>query len=127
MSRGGVTIYAIVESGGKQYKVVQGQTIKVDRIEAAEGAAVELDRVLIIGDDKELTVGKPTIEGASVMATVKAEGKAKKIIVFKYKSKTRYDRKQGHRQLYTELSIDSINAGGKADKKAAQEPAAVSE
>lgn len=88
---------------------------------------MELGRVLIIGHDNELTVGKPTIEGASVMATVKAEGKAKKIIVFKYKSKTRYDRKQGHRQLYTELSIDSINAPGKAAKKAAKEPAAVSE
>ena len=125
LSRGGVTIYAIVETGGKQYKVVQGQTIKVDRIEAAEGATVELDRVLAIGRDGELTVGKPTIEGASIMATVKGEGKAKKIIVFKYKNKTRYDRKQGHRQLYTELSIDGINSAGEAADKAAEEPATV--
>ena len=88
---------------------------------------MELDRVLVIGREGELNVGKPTIEGASVMATVKGEGKAKKIIVFKYKNKTRYDRKQGHRQAYTELNIDSISAGGEADKKTAKKPAPVLE
>ncbi len=101
-------MYAVIETGGKQYKVTPGQTIDVERLDAAEGNTVELDRVLLIANDDNVTVGTPTIDRAKVIATSKGEGKAKKIIVFKYKSKVRYRKKTGHRQLYTRLSIDEI-------------------
>ncbi len=101
-------MYAVIETGGKQYKVTPGQTIDVERLDAAEGNTVELDRVLLIANDDKVTVGTPTIDRAKVIATSKGEGKAKKIIVFKYKSKVRYRKKTGHRQLYTRLSIDEI-------------------
>jgi large subunit ribosomal protein L21 len=105
-------IYAIIETGGKQYKVAQGQTIDVERLAVAEGSPVELDRVLFIADGDSVTSGKPVIEGAKVMATAKKNGKGDKIIVFKYKSKTRYRRKNGHRQQFTTLSIDQIVVPG---------------
>jgi len=101
-------IYAIIETGGKQYRVTPGQTIDVERLDVADGETVELDRVLFIAEGDRVTVGKPTIEGAKVIATSQGEGKGKKIIVFKYKSKVRYRRKMGHRQLYTRLTVDKI-------------------
>ncbi len=101
-------IYAIIESGGKQYKVSPGQVIDVDRLDVAEGNTVELDKVLLIADDDKVTVGTPTVDGAKVIATSQGEGKAKKIIVFKYKPKVRYRKKTGHRQLYTRLAVDKI-------------------
>jgi len=105
-------IYAIIETGGKQYKVTPGQTIDVERLDIAEGNTIELDKVLLIADGEQLTVGKPTIDGAKVVATSKGEGKGKKIIVFKYKPKVRYRKKTGHRQLYTKLAIDKISQPG---------------
>lgn len=102
------TIYAIVETGGKQYRVAPGQTIEVDRLGLAEGNTIDLDRVLLISDGEKVTVGTPTIEGAKVVATSKGEKRGDKVIVFKYKSKTRYRRKKGHHQLYTSLNIDKI-------------------
>jgi len=110
-------IYAIIETGGKQYKVAPGQTIDVERLGAAEGNTVELDRVLLIADGDKVTVGTPTIDQAKVIATSKGEGKAKKVIVFKYKNKTRYHKKTGHRQPYTSLSIDKIIEPGAAEEK----------
>ena len=101
-------IYAVVETGGKQYKVSPGQTIDVERLDVAEGDTVELDKVLLIADGDKVTVGQPIVEGAKVVATSQGEGKGEKIIVFKYKSKVRYRRKKGHRQLYTRLLIDRI-------------------
>ncbi len=101
-------IYAIIETGGKQYKVVPGQNINVERLAVAEGDTVELDKVLLIADENQQIIGKPTIEGAKVVAISKGEGKNKKIIIFKYKNKTRYRKKTGHRQMYTALSIDRI-------------------
>ncbi len=101
-------IYAIIETGGKQYKVSPGQTIDVERLDIAEGNIVELDRVLLIADDDKVTVGTPIVDGAKVIATSQGEGKGKKIIVFKYKPKVRYRKKTGHRQLYTRLTIDKI-------------------
>jgi len=106
------TIYAIIETGGKQYKVTPGQTIDVERLDVAEGGVVELDRVLLIADGDKVTVGTPTVEGAKVKATSKGDGKGKKIIVFHYKPKVRYSKKQGHRQQYTRLTIDKIVADG---------------
>ena len=101
-------IYAVVETGGKQYKVTPGQTIDVERLDVAEGDTVDLDKVLLIADGDKVTVGQPIVEGAKVVATSQGEGKGEKIIVFKYKSKVRYRRKKGHRQLYTRLLIDRI-------------------
>jgi len=105
-------IYAIIETGGKQYKVTPGQTIDVERLDIAEGDTVELDRVLLIADGEQLMVGKPTIDGAKVVAISKGEAKGDKIVVFKYKPKVRYRRKTGHRQLYTKLTIDKISQPG---------------
>jgi len=107
-------IYAIIETGGKQYKVTPGQTIDVERLDIAEGDTIELDRVLLIVDDEQLTVGKPIIDGAKVVATSKGEAKDKKIVVFKYKPKTRYRKKTGHRQFHTKLTIDKISQPGDA-------------
>ena len=90
-----------------------GQTVDVARLDAAEGGTVELDRVLLIADGDNVTIGRPTIEGAKVLATVKGEGKGDKIIVFRYKAKVRERRKTGHRQIYTRLAIDSIVPPGK--------------
>ncbi len=101
-------IYAIIETGGKQYKVTPGQTIDVERLDVGENNTVDLDKVLLIADGDKVTVGTPTIEGAKVVATSQGEGKGKKIIVFKYKPKVRYRKKTGHRQLYTRLAIDKV-------------------
>ncbi len=103
-----VKIYAIIETGGKQYKVTSGQTIDVERLDVAEGKTVDLERVLLIADGDKVTIGTPIIDGAKVVATSQGEGKGKKVIVFKYKPKVRYRKKTGHRQLYTRLIIDKI-------------------
>ncbi len=108
LKRGRLKIYAIIETGGKQYEVTPGQVIDVDHLGVTEGNTVELDKVLLIADDDRVTVGTPTVEGAKVLATIQKEGKGKKIIVFKYKPKVRYRKKTGHRQLYTRLVIDKI-------------------
>ena len=101
-------MYAVVETGGKQYKVSAGETIEVEKLPLKVGQEVELDRVLLVSAENKVQVGSPTIEGAKVMATVAKQGKGKKVIVFKYKPKNRYRRKAGHRQAYTRLQIDEI-------------------
>ena len=103
-------MYAIVKTGGKQYKVAQGDVLFVEKLEANEGGVVTLDQVLAVAGENGLTVGAPVVEGATVTAKVVAQGKAKKVIVYKYKAKKDYRRKQGHRQPYTKLVIESINA-----------------
>ena len=100
--------YAIVEDGGKQYKTVEGGIIDVDRFSAEDGEQVDLERVLLVAEDGNITVGKPIVEGAKVQATVVSQVKGPKIVVFKYKPQVRYRVKRGHRQLYTRLKIDSI-------------------
>lgn len=100
--------YAIVEDGGKQYKVVEGGSIDVDRYQADVGDQIDLERVLLVTDGEETTVGTPYVEGAKVEATIASHVKGKKIVVFKYKPRVRYRVKQGHRQKYTRLKIDSI-------------------
>ena len=114
---GGRKIYAIVETGGKQYRVTQGQVLDVDKLEVAEGATVELDRVLVVGEGDKVSVGTPTVEGARIVATSRGDGRGEKIIVFKYKPKVRYRRKTGHRQAYTRLAIDEIVAPGIVPEK----------
>jgi len=103
-------MYAIVKTGGKQYKVAQGDVLFVEKLEANEGDVVTLDQVLAVAGENGLTVGAPVVEGATITAKVVAQGKAKKVIVYKYKAKKDYRRKQGHRQPYTKLVIESINA-----------------
>ena len=100
--------YAIVETGGKQYKVAPGQKVDVDRLGVAEGEDIELSRVLLIADGKDTIIGSPTIDGAKVTATCLGEEKGDKVIVFKYKPKVRYRRKTGHRQIYSKLEIREI-------------------
>lgn len=114
----GSKIYAIVETGGKQYRVTSGQALEVERLDVAEGSTVELDRVLLIADGDKVTVGSPTIEGAKVLATSQGEDRGKKIIVFRYKNKTRHSNKTGHRQPFTKLTIDKILAPGMAEEPA---------
>jgi large subunit ribosomal protein L21 len=118
--------YAIVETGGKQYKVSPGQKIDVDRLKVAEGTDIELSRVLLIADDKDTVIGNPTIEGAKVLATCLSESKGDKVIVFKYKPKVRYRRKKGHRQIYSKLEIKEIVKPGEeaAPKKTTKKKAA---
>ncbi len=101
--------YAIIETGGKQYKVTEGQTLDVELLHLPEGQSVELDRVLAVGDEGKLTVGNPYVEGSKVVADVQEEVKGKKLIVFKYKRKTRYQKKTGHRQHYTRIQVKSIS------------------
>ncbi|MFC1950386.1 50S ribosomal protein L21 [Chloroflexota bacterium] len=105
-------MYAIIETGGKQYKVAPGQTLDVEYLDVAEGNTVELNKVLFIADGDKVSVGTPIIDGAKVVAISKGEGKGKKIIVLKYKAKVRYHKKTGHRQLYTRLTIDKIVGPG---------------
>ena len=117
---GGARIYAIVETGGKQYRVTPGQVLDVDLLDVAEGDAVELERVLVLGDGDKVTLGTPTVDGAKVVATSNGDGRAAKIIVFRYKPKTRYKRKTGHRQGFTRLTIDRIDGPGVAANKPAR-------
>jgi len=102
-------MYAIIETGGKQYRVAPGDSLKVEYLKADEGEKISLDKVLLIANDKDVTIGDPIISGASVEATVLKNGRAKKVLVFKYKSKKNYRRLMGHRQSFTEIQIDSIN------------------
>lgn len=101
-------MYAVVETGGKQYRVQVGQTVDVERLPAEVGQQVDLDRVLMLGGDVATVIGQPVVPGVKVRATVVGEPRGKKIIVFKYKPKVRYRRKLGHRQDYTRLHIDEI-------------------
>lgn len=98
-------MYAIVETGGRQYKVQPGQTILVNKVDAEPGSTVELDRVLLVSTEAGLTVGRPTVAGARVLAEVVGQEKGEKVVVFKYKAKTRYRRKTGHRQPLTRLLV----------------------
>lgn len=102
-------MYAVIVTGGKQYKVAEGDTIFVEKLAAEEGAAVTFDNVLAVSDGESLTVGAPTVEGASVTAKVVKQGKAKKIYVFKMKRKKNERSKKGHRQPYTKVVIEAIN------------------
>ena len=106
--RGGVYMYAIIETGGKQYKVSEGDVIKVEKLGVEAGETYNFDQVLAVGGDT-LTVGTPTVAGATVTASVIGDGKAKKVIVYKYKRKTGYHKKNGHRQQYTAVKIEKIS------------------
>ena len=105
-------MYAIVNTGGKQYRVAPGDTLRVEYLPADESDLVELEDVRMLSDDGgAVTMGAPSIDGAKVTAEVLAQGRGKKVIVFKYKAKTRYRRKNGHRQNFTELRVTDISYG----------------
>ncbi|MGL4740457.1 MAG: 50S ribosomal protein L21 [Sarcina sp.] len=103
-------MYAVVTTGGKQYRVQEGDVLFVEKLEADVDSTVELTEVLAVAKDGEIKVGTPVVEGAKVVAKVLAQGKAKKVVVFKYKPKKDYRRKNGHRQPYTKLVIEKIEA-----------------
>ena len=107
-------MYAVIETGGKQYRVSPGQTVEVELLPAEPGAIVTLERVLMVSNEGDTQVGAPVVEGASVVATVIGEGRGKKIIVFRYKSKKRYRKTTGHRQDYTYITITDIQANGES-------------
>ena len=103
-------MYAVIETGGKQYKVYEGDVVFVEKLEAEEGAVVTFDKVLAVSNEGNMNFGSPVLNGASVSAKVLGHGKGKKIIIFKYKAKKTYRKKQGHRQPYTKVQIEKINA-----------------
>jgi len=103
-------MYAIVTTGGKQYKASRGEVLRVEKIPGDVGSPVTFDRVLMYSDGETVNIGRPVIEKAAVKGHIVEQGKDKKIIVFKYKRRKRYRRKQGHRQPYTAVKIDSIEA-----------------
>ena len=107
-----MTTYAVIETGGKQYRVQPGDVIDVERLTDSEpGDTVRLDKVLLLSRDGDVTVGTPVVADAQVVAKIEAEGKGKKVLVFKYKPKVRYRRKTGHRQRYSQLTIQGIEVG----------------
>ncbi|MBW1739791.1 MAG: 50S ribosomal protein L21 [Deltaproteobacteria bacterium] len=103
-------MYAVISTGGKQYQVSEGQTIRVEKISGEVGAPVSFDRVLMFSDGENVKVGQPTLPNVTVTGHIVEQGKAKKILVFKFKRRKRYRRKRGHRQQYTALKIDTIKA-----------------
>lgn len=102
-------MYAVIKTGGKQYRVSEGDVIRVEKLDGDVGSNVDLDEVLMLGGEK-VAVGTPKVEGAKVTAEITAQGKAKKVIVFKMKRRKGYRRKRGHRQPYTELRITGVSA-----------------
>src|SRR5260370_31076348 len=107
-------MFAVIKSGGRQYKVSVGQTLEVNRLPVEDGQQVQFEEVLLISDANNTMIGTPLVDDAMVMATATRQGRGKKVIVFKYKSKKRYRHRRGHRQELTILSIDDIVAGGKS-------------
>jgi large subunit ribosomal protein L21 len=103
-------MYAVVSAGGKQYKVQKGETLRIEKIPGEVGSTVTFDKVLMVADGENIRVGQPVIAKAAVQASIVAQDKAKKILIFKYKRRKRYRRKQGHRQPYTAIRIDGIDA-----------------
>jgi large subunit ribosomal protein L21 len=103
-------MYAVVATGGKQYKVQEGEVLRVEKLAGEVGSEVAFDQVLLLSDGEKLQIGQPIVEGAQVKGHIIEQGRSKKIIVFKYKRRKRYRRKHGHRQPYTTVRIDAIQA-----------------
>ena len=103
-------MYAVIETGGKQYRVSEGQRIRVEKIDADEGAKVDIDKVLMVANGEDIKVGSPLVAGAKVTATIKSQGKGKKVMIIKFRRRKHHRKQQGHRQLFTELEITGIKA-----------------
>jgi large subunit ribosomal protein L21 len=104
-------MYAVIQTGGKQYRVSQGDTLKVEKLGAEEGATIDIDKVLMVADGDDIKVGAPYVDGGKVTATVKSQGRGKKVKIVKFRRRKQYLKRQGHRQWYTELEITGISAG----------------
>ena len=102
-------MYAVIETGGKQYRVAEGQSIKVEKLAADEGSSIALDKVLLVANGDDIKVGAPYVEGGKVTATVKSHGRGAKIRIIKFRRRKHYQKEQGHRQHYTELEITGIS------------------
>ena len=103
-------MYAVIKTGGKQYRVIQGETLKIEIVDGEVGGAIVLDQVLMVGNGDKISVGKPLLSGASVKATIVAHGRHDKVSIFKMRRRKHYQKHQGHRQNYTEIRIDGISA-----------------
>ena len=103
-------MYAIIETGGKQFKVSEGDVVYIEKLDVNENDAIKFDRVLVCGDEGEVKIGTPYVDGASVEAKVVKNGKGRKIMIFKYNAKKNYRKRQGHRQPYTKGQIEKIHA-----------------
>ena len=118
-------MYAVIETGGKQYRVQEGDVLNIEKLNVSAGDDITFDRVLVLSDGEKVQVGTPIVEAAKVFGTVVENGKAEKVIIFKYKSKKDYRKKKGHRQPYTMVKIESLSADGiPAPKKVVEKPAA---
>ena len=104
-------MYAVIRTGGKQYRVEEGDVVKIEKIDGERGSELTFDDVLLVGNDDETHVGTPTVAGASVSGTIHEQDRDKKIVVFKFRRRKNYIRKQGHRQAYTRVRINGIAAG----------------
>jgi large subunit ribosomal protein L21 len=118
-------MYAVFKTGGKQYRASEGDRLRVERLDAEEGATVEFDEVLLVGEGSDVKLGSPLVAGGSVKATVKSQGRARKVVVLKFKRRKNYMRVKGHRQAFTEVQITSISGGPR--KRAARKQAAADE
>jgi len=105
-------MYAVIQTGGKQYRVAEGDTLKVEKIAAEEGANIELSKVLMVADGEKVSIGSPYLQGGVVTAMVKAHGRQAKVKIVKFRRRKHYLKRQGHRQSFTELTITGISAGG---------------
>jgi large subunit ribosomal protein L21 len=103
-------MYAVIKTGGKQYRVEQGATLAVERLDGEPGASVKFEEVLLVGSESETRLGRPTVDGASVSATIVEQGRARKVVIFKFRRRKNYKRKKGHRQHFTRVRIDAIAA-----------------
>jgi len=121
-------MYAVFRSGGKQYRASKGEILKLEKLDADEGAKIQFDEVLLVGEGSDIKVGSPLLSGSSVSATVLKQGKSKKVSVVKFKRRQNYLRQHTHRQFFTQVEITDISAGGKAaPKKAAEDKPAAAE
>lgn len=104
-------MYAVIMTGGKQYRVEEGEVLRVEKLGAEEGASIDFDQVLMVGEGEQVQVGTPVVEGARVSATVKTHGRGDKVNIIKFRRRKHYMRRQGHRQSYTEIEVTGIAAG----------------
>ena len=103
-------MYAVISTGGKQYKLAQGDVCRVEKLDADEGASVEIDKVLMIADGDNINIGTPFVDGGKVTATIKSHGRAKKVEIMKFRRRKHHQKRTGHRQYYTEIEVTGISA-----------------
>jgi len=116
-------MYAVIKTGGKQYRVTPGTKLKVERLEGDVGSNVVFDKVLVLADGESVKIGAPLVDGAKISATVVSHGRGDKVMIFKMRRRKHYRKTQGHRQCYTEILIDDFAGGKKAAAKVAEKPA----